>query len=260
MNNYFFTFLIFSVTCFICSCQKPKTTTPIPDARREEIEKFIVKEISFNYFSSKAKINFKDDKEDVNATVNIRMKKDSVIWMSVTPGLGIEALRILIRPDSIFMLDKIKNPNVYSAYGFNYLNEKFSIDLNFQNLQAMIVGNLPTPKSYNDLLTKNDADGEYILQQKTPTLNMKNHVKMATMKQEKLEMNQSGTENNLTIEYSGFAPLDTFSFAYANKVQVAIKKEATLKNTSITIDHNKADISDKVLNFPFNVPKRYENR
>jgi hypothetical protein len=260
MNNKFFASLFFLIVCLTLSCHRPKIKSPAPDARREEIEKFIVKEISFKYLSSKAKINFKDDKQDVNATVNIRMRKDSVIWMSITPGLGIEALRILIRPDSIFFLDKIKNPNVYSAYGFDYLNKQFNIDLNFQNLQAMIVGNLPFPKSYEDMLAKNEETGEYVLEQKTPTLSVKNHVKMATMKQEKMEMNQSGTLNNLTIEYSNFAVLDTSLFPYGNRVLISISKNQVEKSTTITVDHNKVEISDKALNFPFNVPKRYENR
>jgi hypothetical protein len=258
--NKFFAFFLFLLTSFTLSCHRPKPKSPAPDAKREEIEKFIVKEINFKYLSAKSKINFKDEKQDVNATVNVRIRKDSIIWMSITPGLGIEVLRVLIRPDSIFLLDKIKNPNVYSAYGFDYLNKQFNIDLSFHNLQAMIVGNLPFPKSFEDLLTKDEAAGEYVLQQKTPNLNVKNHVKMATMKQGRMEMNQSGTQNNLTIEYSGFAPLDSFLFAYGSRAVISISKNQVEKSTTINIDHNKVEITDKALNFPFNVPKRYENR
>src|ERR1700746_3695342 len=101
--NKFFRLAAFFIFCLTLSCHRPKIKATPPDARREEIEKFIVKEIDFKYFSSKAKSNFKDEKENVNASVHIRMKKDSVIWMSITPGLGIEALRVLIRPDSVFM-------------------------------------------------------------------------------------------------------------------------------------------------------------
>jgi hypothetical protein len=259
--NKFFTLAAFFIFCLTLSCHRPKIkATPPPDARREEIEKFIVKEINFRYFSSKAKINFKDEKEDVNASVHIRMKKDSIIWMSITPGLGIEALRVLIRPDSIFMLNKIKDPNAYSAYDFDYLNRQFNIDLTFQNLQAMILGNLAIAKTYDDMLSKNEAAGEFILQQKTPNMGVNNHVTMATMKLHKLVMNQSGTQNKLTVEYSNFAPLDTSSFPYGNLVLIDIIKNQILKSTAITINHNKVDISDKALNFPFNVPKRFENR
>ncbi|HXA02753.1 MAG TPA: DUF4292 domain-containing protein [Cytophagaceae bacterium] len=258
--NKFFTLAAFFIICLTLSCHRPKLKVPAPSAGREEIEKFIVKEINFRYFSSKAKINFKDEKEDINASVHIRIKKDSIIWLSITPGLGIEALRVLIRPDSIFMLNKIKDPNAYSAYGFNFLNKQFNIDLTFQNLQAMILGNLPIPKSYDDMLTKNETSAEFILQQKTPGIGIKNHVEIATMKLRKLEMNQTGTQNKLNIEYFNFAPLDTVSFPYGNLISIDIYKNQVAKNTTITISHNKTEISDKELNFPFNVPKRYEKR
>jgi hypothetical protein len=257
--NKFFAPAAFFIFCVTLSCHRPQTVSA-PDARREEIEKFIVKEINFRYFSSKAKINFKDEKQDINASVHIRIKKDSIIWLSITPGLGIEALRVLIKPDSIFMLNKIKNPNAYSAYDFDYLSKQFNIDLTFQNLQGMILGNLPIPKSYNDLLSKNEAAGEFILQQKTQNMCINNHVEMSTMKLRKLEMNQPLTKNKLTIEYFNFTPLDTASFACGNQVLIDILKNQVAKNTTITINHNKVEISDKELNFPFNVPKRYENR
>jgi hypothetical protein len=258
--NKLFTLVAFVIICFTFSCHRPKINVPAPNAAKEEIEKFIVKEINFRYFSSKAKINFKDEKQDINASVHIRIKKDSIIWLSITPGLGIEVLRVFIRPDSIFILNKIKDPNEYSAHGFEYLNKQFNIDLTFKNLQAMILGNLPIPKTYNDMLTKNEAAGEYMLQQKTKNMGVNNHVEMASMKLHKLEMNQSGTPNKLIIDYSNFAPLDTVSFPYGNLISIDITKNLITKNTTVTINHNKVDISDKELNFPFNVPKRYENR
>ena len=37
-------------------------------------------------------------------TLNVRMAKDSVIWMSISPALGVEAARILLTPDSVQVL------------------------------------------------------------------------------------------------------------------------------------------------------------
>ena len=38
---------------------------------------------------------------------NIRMQKDSVIWISATALLGIEAVRLLITPDSFKMINRL---------------------------------------------------------------------------------------------------------------------------------------------------------
>src|SRR5690606_14821280 len=83
-------------------------------------ETFVVNEINFNYLSGKAKINYADKNTDVNAALNIRVKKDSVIWLSLTVALGIEASRCLITKDSLFMLDRINNH--YYAYDYRTIS------------------------------------------------------------------------------------------------------------------------------------------
>ena len=65
-----------------------------------------------------------DDKHyDVNAT--IRMHKDSLIWASVNAVLGIEAMRLLITKDSVFLLDKLNK--TYTTRSVDYLQEETSL-------------------------------------------------------------------------------------------------------------------------------------
>jgi hypothetical protein len=254
MNKIIFLGLV-ALSLLTLSCKRPPSANP-PNAQREEIEKFIVQEVDFKYFSSKAKLNYKDEKNDVNTTVLFRIKKDSIIWMTVTPGLGIEAIRCLIRPDSIFIIDKLNNK--YSEYGLEYLKSTLNIDISFHNLQAMIVGNLPFAKSYNDHLSKDSSF--YLLQQKPKSMDVDNHVRVATMKLENLVITETATKNSLDIEYSNFAPLETYVFPYTQLININYKTDKLSHTTSITVNHNKVEISDKPLNFPFNVPRRYENR
>jgi hypothetical protein len=254
MNKIIF-FGLISFSLLTLSCKRHPSTTA-PNAQREEIEKFIVQEVDFKYFSSKAKLNYKDDKNDVNTTVIFRIKKDSIIWMTVTPGLGIEAIRCLIRPDSIFIINKLNNK--YSEYGQDYLKSALNIDLSFQNLQAMIVGNLPFAKSYNDKLTKDSTF--YLLQQKAKTMSIDNHVRIASMKLETLLIAEIPSNNSLSIAYSNFAPLETYVFPFTQLININYKTDKLSHTTTITVNHNKVEISNKPLNFPFNVPRRYENR
>jgi hypothetical protein len=255
MNKIIF-FGLVSLSVLSISCKRPPSATP-PNAQREEIEKFIVQEVDFKYFSSRAKLTYKDDKTDVTTGVIFRIKKDSIIWMTVSPGLNIEVMRCLIRPDSIFILDKINNK--YSEYGLDYLKSTLNLDISFHNLQAMIVGNLPFDKSYNDKLTKDSTF--YLLQQAPKNIHVDNTVRVATMKLEKLFITEKPSNNSLTIEYSSFAPLETYVFPFAQLITLNYKTDkVATSNTSITVIHNKVEISDKPLNFPFNVPRRYENR
>ena len=71
-------------------------------------------EMQFN----KLKHNFegKDGKKaDFNAFV--RLRKDSLLWVSINVALGIEAFRLLITPDSVKVLNKLDKVFLFSIPG-----------------------------------------------------------------------------------------------------------------------------------------------
>jgi len=72
---------------------------------------------------------------------NIRMKRDSVIWISISPALGIEVLRVLITPDSVKYISKIPENKHYYIGGFNIINEVSKMDLDFLTFQEILLGN-----------------------------------------------------------------------------------------------------------------------
>ena len=48
------------------------------------------------------------NKEDnVEFKANVRINRDSAIWMSISPALGIEIARVLVLNDSLKLLSKI---------------------------------------------------------------------------------------------------------------------------------------------------------
>src|SRR5215204_182640 len=84
--------------------------------------------IAFKTFNAKLGVDYKgiDGKgHDVNA--NIKMYKDSAIWVSVNAILGIEAMRLLITKDSVKLLNKLEK--TYAARGISFLHETTSLPL-----------------------------------------------------------------------------------------------------------------------------------
>jgi hypothetical protein len=223
-------------------------------AREEALRNFVVMDIDFVFFDSKAKIDYKDKDNDQHLTVNIRMKKDSIIWLSVNAALSIEAARILIKKDSIFIIDRINND--FLKYDFAYLNNKLNMDLNLKILQSLILGNLPVEKSLNDILTKS-FENYYLLQQTNEKISLDNYVRPFTMKLEKLQVRQLSNNNILRVDYTDFGMLENYIFAFKNFVYISHKGPSGPQNTTITIEHKKAELSEKGLNFPFNVPQKY---
>ena len=88
----------------------------------------------FDYFSAKAKVKFDDGEKSVSATANFRIKKDSIIWLSITPGLGIDVARVLINTENVYVLDKINKQ--YYEYTFEELSKEYDFDFNFEMIQS----------------------------------------------------------------------------------------------------------------------------
>src|ERR1700756_309240 len=67
------------------------------------------KRIDFTTFSAKIKVEYEDSHgKQPNTTAYVRIIKDSMIWVSLYATVfNIEAFRILITKDSVFVLDKI---------------------------------------------------------------------------------------------------------------------------------------------------------
>ena len=133
--------------------------------------------------------------------------------------------------------------------------------MSFYNLQALLLGNLAFPKEMTDKLVRKEALGFYLLRQNKDKLKVDNYVLSQTLKIENLEILNIEDNSSLSLKYSEFAPLDSFSFA--NHIKTVINftdSKGVNKNTIIDIQHHKAEIVTKPLNFPFNVPKRFDDK
>ena len=109
---------------------------------RNTTTKLVVNEVNFDFLSAKAKVNF-DGEKDYSLSANFRMQKDSVIWLSLSPGLGVEVARVMITRDSISVLDKLSKD--YNKIDYGTISKKYDFDINFNLIQSVILGNLIFP-------------------------------------------------------------------------------------------------------------------
>jgi len=128
-------FLIITITLFSsCHSQRKVVKNVLPEKIEEP-------QFQFETLSMKASISASSNasKDSYNLTGNIRMIRDSVIWISVSPGLGIEAVRLYITQDSVFFMNRINSE--YAATTFGFFNTQYQVDLNFNMLQSLLTGN-----------------------------------------------------------------------------------------------------------------------
>jgi hypothetical protein len=95
--------------------------------------------LNYEWFSAKVDTEVINKGEKTSFKTNLRMKKDSIIWMSISPALGIEVARMIITPDSIKFLDKWNDQYYIGTHEF--LEERIKVHLDFNMLQDLAVGN-----------------------------------------------------------------------------------------------------------------------
>jgi len=243
MNKFFVVLVLVSVL----GCNQKLTS--IFDIAGDRI---VVNEADFDYLSAKAKISFEDGAKNISGVANIRMRKDSVLWISLSPGFGVEVVRAMVTIDSAFVIDKINKK--FLSFSFESLSKKFDFDLNFNLIQSVILGNLIYPYKRERLVKENEV---YTCNQQVDQFQFENIIGASTMKLEKLKVNDANTQNSISVTYSDFQRVQEQVLPFLIKTQFDYAKQDK-SPTKMGIEFKQSEIEKKPLKFPFNVPSKYD--
>jgi hypothetical protein len=129
-------------------CSTPKaieSTIPTPNRTKEEILTALAnRNIDFQWFAAKASASFDSPDMGGSGSIQMRIKKDEAIWM-VGKKFGIEGVRALINKDSIFLVNRIDQS--YNAERINDVQKIFGLDVTFEDMQQLFVGNILIPSN-----------------------------------------------------------------------------------------------------------------
>lgn len=214
-----------------------------------------IEEIDFEYLQGKARMVLRDSKKERDVKANIRVRKDSVIWMTFSV-IGVQGGKALINKDSITIVSNVDKE--YYVFDYAELSKRYNFEVNFNVIQSAMLGNLIQPRSDDDEIVQEASF--FMLQQTAETINVANYINSASMKIEKVEMKETNTNNSLVLNYSNFQPLSNKLFPYNGTINLFYKTLSGILNTTIIFEYNKAEVGDKELKFPFNIPKRYVRR
>lgn len=237
---------------------QPKKDTAIavkPVVEHEDI-KVSIENVDFRYLSAKSKISFKSkDQEIDDASVTMRMRKDSLLWLQVSKG-PIEVVRGIITRDSIKIVDRY-NKKVY-LYDFAGLSQQFNFQLSFDLIQSILVGNMPIPKKPGQRFKK--EKDYFMLRQDEGKISLENYIGEQNRRLKKLLVTEQPTKNSLTLDYEDFTQLNNYLFPYTSLIELDYesKKDQQRYQTVFRIKHQKVELSEKPLSFPFSIPAKYE--
>lgn len=221
-------------------------------------DRFNLNNLEFETLSLRTKIKANHHGESLKATANIRMKKDSIIWFSLTPGLGIEAARGIITKDSIAVIDKINKQ--YEIMKFDDLNEEMHFEFSYNLIESIIIGNLIWTIEQNDEVER--ETGYYSISKAKGDISITNYIGANSKKLEKIEAQQLNTDNILKINYDGFQEFSEKIIPTDAKIQIKHrqKKDNVQKLSNINMQHTRIEIDKKNLKFAFSIPSKYERK
>ncbi len=211
------------------------------------------KPLAFDYLVLKSKISFTTKGNTTNATANIRIKKDSIIWVSITPGMGIEAVRSIITPDSVKIINRLDNK--YEKYSITYLKETLGIDLDFYNLQNLLVGDILLPISKEDFIKELLTEELWEVSQERKALLSTSLISKTLKKVTQLDATNRD-QKQLRVQYGDFTVVDSLSIYKDLALELVNVKDTTF----VDVTHQKIEFPRKHVSFPFSVPKKYEKQ
>lgn len=130
---------------FSTACRKQKEVVQEAPVKNRSagylLKRYGENKFDFDWLGMKVDASFGTEDNSENFKATIRMRKDSVIWVSIVPALGIEMIRLMITPDSLKYLSKIPENKFYYYGGFEDIGKLVGIDFDFEMLQDLLVGN-----------------------------------------------------------------------------------------------------------------------
>ena len=225
-------------------------SNPVKGVENEE-DKVKIDEIDFKYLKAKAKVSYKTPNDSRTVTVDIRMKKDSLIWMNISQ-FGITGATALFNKDLVKFYNKIEGD--YNEYTYTDFSEKFNFNVTYDILQSLIVGNRPFKKNKSRVVRENEY---YLLKQEQDRVLIDNYIG-ENKKLKKLLLTQEDTNNKLTLDFDDFTMLNQYLFPNSSLITVDYKSNEDQKmyQTVVNIKHTKVELLETPVEFPFKVPEK----
>ncbi len=236
-----------------------------PEALLEKLEQ---NRFDFEWFGAKLSAKTVIEGKKIDVTLKLRIRKDSAIWMSVSPALGIEMARVLITKDSVKFINRFEK--AYHAGPISYLSYLAPVEMNLIILQSILLGNAAK------ILEKEEGDtfeffkasenkGNFLLKKtkkKKPKITAsgkqleseggnKVWLDPANFKIVKSEINGNKATKKIITSYSDFKQIGELLFGH--KLELTVKGAEPV---TVVAQFSKV-VVNQALKLPYSVPEKY---
>lgn len=276
--RFFFHILLFSLL-ILTSC-KTKKKISVPSSRckldfknAKTLTSLLKKnQVDFLTFNGKIKATVIMDEKGTDFTMSVRMKKDSVLWASVSPALGIEMLRFIATRDSIQFIDRLHKK--YFTGTYDTLTSMLNAEVDLEVLQSLLLGNSVEFYEDDSRLRAGIDSCRYFLgtirkrkfkrvmirgkELKEPAQSI--WLLDSTFKIVRLLFKEFDTKREFEAHFFDFRNLENAASASGPKVLIPFNSTFCIKTDhiiTVNFEYAKA-FANKPQSFPFTIPDGYE--
>ena len=233
----------------------PDTVAQMPDTAGENVKLVLAvtpvynKKITYETFSTKAKVNFEgpDDKNDF--TANIRIRRDSAIWIDVY-GLGglIHAVRVLITTDSFFMINYLQRD--VTKLALSQVAKVLPAEVDFQSMQHLIIG---VPLRGGPIVSVSDMGSSWLLSTDDGSY-------LQAINYGKADSNMIAEQVNTHVANGPQALFQLERFEVVSERKLSLGRKINIQNGNdhfmLEMELQKSEF-DQPVDMPFFVPNKY---
>lgn len=242
--------LIFSLV--FASCKSKKNLTDSKTIKNLSTKRVVKNHYSADFdkktIDAKLKVNYKNNKSDVDFSVRMKIKKDEVIWLKGSKFITV--FRAKITPEKI---------SYYSPHFKHYFEEDFSeiqkilgVEVTFKQLQNIFLGQV----LFNIKQDRNKVEisnNSYKIEKNMNLFDAIFFINPSHFKLDKQKLVNIVKNQYLKVEYPEYMLKDDALFP--EKINIVTK--SINKFTEVDINVNSV-IFDSKLNMPFSIPEGYE--
>jgi hypothetical protein len=249
--------VLFISMLFFSSCKTKKIATGAVSVRRvdtavvidNEAVKMILKSrenrLDYDWFSSRIKVEYNDNNISQDFTAAVRMRRDSVLWISLQGPFGIEGGRIMVTRDSIMVINKMSGE--YLRQPISYLSKVMPVQTNLPQLQdfllgyyLMFSGAVPEYRGMQDSL--------HFIQAESPQFRYQSRIYPLNYTLAKSVLTDKMLSQQMYITFDGYSKEQGKPFS--NERSIDIKQGSKSMNLHLVFTKIKVN---EVMSFPFDI-------
>ncbi len=243
MKKTLYIFITFSLLLSGCkSYQKSTYTATKHLSKNKFIKQLDEHQFKEQSFESRIGISYDDGQKRISGNGRLKILKDSIIWGSLN-FLGIPMVKFYITPQKVQYYNKINQ--TYYQGDFKLIERELGVDLNFNNLQNLLLGDLlvVVPKRNLKIETKKKF---YILNPKNSYIKMAQIAPFFKVLSQNIKVTK---QPPILVTYT--------DYKLVKKENLPSKIQIETGQKLIKINYKNIE-TGKDLHFPFQIPNNYQ--